>query len=942
MERMDSFWGEFLEIVQRCPDAVAVEMGGKSATYSELSARAASIGEYLRKQGVSMETPVALEMEKSTEYIAAMLGCWYAGAAFIPLPPSLPQERRDDAFRHADIRYTLTTYDLKKLPRFSGAFHPAPVQQETLAYIIYTSGSTGAPKGVMVEHRGIVSFIKAQISSFQTSEQSRCLFYLSILFDAAISDIGVALLSGARLVIPTLDEMSAGTSLVKFLRKAQITHMDVPPALLKAISPKDMPESLRTIIIGGEACPPDTVRLWAEKFRVVNVYGPTEATVCTSLCVCNATDWNKPLLGDPLPGISYAVLDAEMREKQEGELYIAGVGVARGYLKQPALTREKFIERNDRRFYKTGDRVIRHANGALEFLGRMDRQFKLRGQLVEPEEIETRLMACPSVKRAAVIKKDERLVAFIDAQKGTLVSGVEAYLKKFLPGWMIPQHFEWIENWPLTTTGKTDYAVLRALPLKEGKNHARLSPATEAEKKLWQIWLNILKHDDFGVTDDFFSVGGDSLGVISMTLDAERHGIPFSIDAFASGRTIRALAESTSSQSNALPCDWLRKNVAFNHQWLDIFAKAKTRPIVTRKEPVNIFLTGATGFLGGRLLAELLKKTKADIYCLVRSEPKLKKALENMPGEDIARIHPVYGDMTQPHLGIQEQEWQKLSKTVDTIYHCAATVNMALSYQDLRASNIAATEEVLRLACEGRRKRIHYASTLSVFVATDQNTGSLRETDRLESTRHVYGGYAQTKWAAEWMLLQAPKEVCDITHYRFGLMTGDTVTGVCAERDFLAMFAKGIAHLQIAPKGFDDDLFVDITPVDYAAAAMAHLSLRGKDDIYHIANPKSLSLGRLLSAIERKSVKLQRVSVTGWKDIMRNRSLTAEETAAWLALCRVLPGDFGRHRTMDLFQATDVAFDTTHANTGLKGTSLTCPLPTDELLTKYMDYIFKA
>jgi thioester reductase-like protein len=306
----------------------------------------------------------------------------------------------------------------------------------------------------------------------------------------------------------------------------------------------------------------------------------------------------------------------------------------------------------------------------------------------------------------------------------------------------------------------------------------------------------------------------------------------------------------------------------------------------------------------------------------------------------LARLRPLCGDLTQPRFGLAEPAWKALSAEVDTIYHCAANVNMVLPYADLRADNVTATREVLRFACEGRQKHLHYASTLSVFVATDCNKGRLMETDMLDSTRCVYGGYAQTKWAAEWMLLQVPKEVCGMTHYRFGLITGDAKTGICAARDFLAMFAKGIIGLQAVPEGFDDRLFVDVTPVDYAAAAMAQLSLARKRNVYHIANPRSLSLGRLLQAIGQKGVGIRPVPVSEWKDIAQNRVLTVEETAAWLALCRSVPEEFERYRDMDLFQATDVTFDMTHRDADLKG--LQCPEASDALLAAYMDYIFRT
>jgi amino acid adenylation domain-containing protein/thioester reductase-like protein len=946
---MKQFWTQFLEIVRHSPDNIAICEGDQSISYAGLAALAAGIGEELKSKGVTAEMPVALAFEKSINYIAALLGCWYAGAAFVPLPPSLPAARRDYILRHADIQYTLSDVDC--VSNYTGAFYPAAVGADTLAYIIYTSGSTGAPKGVMVEHRGIVNFIDDQMKAFEVKQGSRYLFYLSILFDAALSDIGVCLLSGATLVIEPPAVLRDGARLVKRLQELQITHLDIPPSLLKTLPPLDMPDSLETIVIGGEICPPEVVRLWAQKFRIINVYGPTEATVCTSLCRCDAEQWDRPLLGTPLTGIEYYILDEEKNPAAEGELYIGGIALARGYLKQPELTAQKFIEYQGQRLYKTGDKVRRHDGGTIEFLGRIDRQFKLRGQLVEPDEVEARLVSHPAVKRAAVLKRDERLVSFIVADKNISAEVITVYLHAFLPVWMIPQHFEWMEVMPLTASGKIDYAVLKNLPLQIKVDNVFVPPSSAMERKLWAIWRTILKHDNFGIRDDFFSIGGDSLDIIRMTLEAERQGLPFIGAALAANRTIEKLALALGNEADCLGCDLLKQDVAFDAEWIDFFAAAQNRASEQVLIPQKIFLTGAAGFLGGRLLSELIQRTTADIYCLVRAKntdealSRIKQSVDRhaakLSNDQLNRIKPLCGDLTAVNFGLDETVYTELADKIDSIYHCAAKVNMLQSFSDLRVPNIEAVQNVLRFACTGRRKHLHHASTLSVFVATDQNSGTLLESNRLENTRRVYGGYAQTKWAAEWLLLQVPKDACAVTHYRFGLITGDSKSGVCSDNDFLIMFVKGIASLRTIPKGYEDKLFIDITPVDYAAAAMAQLSLHGRHEIYHIANPQSLSLGGLTAAIERSGVVIKRLPAERWKAVVDHKSVTVEETAAGLSLCRCLPQTFEKNRTMDLFQATDVVFDMSRTESDLRAVPLSCSSPSDALLDIYLRFIFK-
>jgi amino acid adenylation domain-containing protein/thioester reductase-like protein len=937
---MKTFWDEFLTIARRYPDHVAIRDNGREMTYAALAARAARIGTTLFSRGVGPETPVGLCIEKSAEYVAALLGVWHAGAAFVPLPPSLPKERQDYIIAEAGIQHILTAENVRQASGASAA--PCPVTPGALAYIIYTSGSTGKPKGVMVEHRGIVALCAAQREAFNMRARSRSLFYLSVNFDASISDIGVALLSGATLVIRPQEELQDGAALQRLLHEESITHMDIPPSLLKVMDPEGMPQSLEAVIIGGEAADPEAVRSWAQKFRVVNVYGPTEATVCTSMNLCTP-GWDRPLLGQPLPGVIYSVMD--------GELYIGGKMLARGYLNHPELTAEKFISVKGKRFYRSGDRVMQHPDGSFEFLGRLDRQFKLRGQLVEPDEIEARLRAHPQVMKSAVVKREGRIVAFVALSDASAVGELSAWIAKTLPAWMVPQHYEAIARLPLTASGKTDYAELAQMPLKD-QLRPRIAPRNDTEQRLWNIWRSVLKHTDFGVTDSFYAVGGDSLGIIRLTLEAERQGFAVSVSLLAKFPTIEEQAKQAGLSHNALSAEWLRQDVAFGREDETMIAAASLRP-ASGGTTANILLTGATGFLGSRVLSELLQQTDAKIYCLVRAadadgalqriEEAIDKFNVSMSRKNRERIVAIAGDLSQPGAGVDADMWHFLGDNISAIYHSAACVNMVLPYADMRAANVEGARTMLKLACTGRRKTLHNASTLSVFVATDRNSGKFLESDGLSKIKTVYGGYAQTKFAAEHMLSNVPAGSCDIFQYRFGLLTGDTVTGASSSTDFLAMFAKGISQLGAVPEGFADELKVDITPVCHAARAMVRLSLQAQPGVYHIAGRAGLTLARFCEALARKGRPVRQLPLGRWLDLTKNKPLTPRESAAVLSLCRALPGNgrFEQLRTMDLFQATGVTFDTTNADAVLVPAGISCPRATDELLGTYLDWFFR-
>jgi len=931
---MTTFIHTFDKIAGKYADNIAVDDRGQCVTYRDLQAKAKAVAQYLKSQQLGPEDVVGLAFEKSADYITALLGVWYAGASFAPLPPSLPAARRDFILQDAQVKKILSAPDLTLLPAAANFVLPATTAQN-LAYIMHTSGSTGTPKGVAVEHAGILNVLQAQIKAFGMKATSRSLFYLSISFDASLSDMGTALLAGAALVIADDTTLRDGAALTRLLHDKQITHADIPPSLLRILKPADMPKSLGTIIIGGEACPPDTVRNWAKTRRIINVYGPTEATICTSLCECHPEHWQAPLLGTPFDGVEYKIIDEE--------LLIGGLQLARGYLNLSALNAQKFVHLQGKRFYRTGDRVRLLPTGDIEFLGRLDRQFKLRGQLVEPDEIEACLHKHPGIRQAAVVKSEGNatLVAYVIAKTAINTADICAHIRQTLPIWMVPAHIIPLESFPQTPTGKTDYAALAQRSLPRENTHNK--PESAAEKKLWALWQQVLGHKNFGVTESFYAAGGDSLGVIRLLLEADRASIGLSPADLAAGKTIRTICASNQDHNTAMPAAMLKNDVAFDAQWQHLIQQAAARPACARQD---ILLTGATGFLGSRVLSELLTHTNADIYCLVRASSAvegLRRIQQSFAGFGMPapvqteRLHIVPADLALPSFGIAAETYTQLCNNIGHIYHCAAGVNMVADYQTLYPANVDATKNILRFALTGTRKNLHHASTLSVFVSTDQNTGTAREADRLESIKTVYGGYAQTKFAAEYMLLQVPSDALSIHHYRFGLLTGDTTTGLACKRDFLAMFASGIQRLGYLPEGVEQKIHVDITPIDYAARAMTHLAKIAPAGVYHIANPKPASLGDLKSAMQRAGHDIKTLAQTRWQALIQNRPLDMIETAAVMALCRSqTPDAYQRNRTMDLFQATDIAFDATQADAYLHMAGITCPPVTAALLDLYL------
>jgi len=990
------FLTAFNDIVERYPnnDAVVTD-GNEIVSYQELQQRALHIADTLKSHDIEHEEVIGLHISKSADYLASALGCWYAGVAFMPLDPTLPDQRRDYILDDSKTNFIISNKEnnvglnsekqsillIEDLNLEQGGYTPPNVEQDlkSLAYVIYTSGSTGTPKGVEVTHEGLVPMLDAQIEAFQLDHTSRSLFYLSTNFDASVSDIGTALLSGAALHIETRPPQEIAANLTNIVEERGITYIDIPPSVLRIIDSETMPKTLKSITIGGEILDPKIVQEWAEKFRLINVYGPTEATVCTSLVVCDYQKWDTPTIGYPLPEVLYKVVNDEMKSVSvggSGELLIGGKQLARGYLNRPDLNAEKFIELDGNRYYRSGDKVQVGLNNEIEFIGRIDRQVKVRGQLVELEEIESNILKNTSIGKAAVVKRpfnesdqsNQGLIAFITAKDKIDIIELKTELEETLSPWMIPSHFEVIDgNMPQTVTGKIDYSALEKLPLTMKGNSYDQAELSPREKQIKELWSRILQTSDFGVHDNFNDVGGNSLKVIELSMLAELGGLAITPNLLYENPTIAGLAqwiednpkfESNEATTSAMDAQDLRDKVALNAEWHDLISKARTLPEAQTNQD-NIFVTGANGFLASRLIHELLTHSDSNIFALVRASDD-QAAMNRLESAFVShglqltdkmkeRITPIIGDISKSKMGMNDEDWDTLANTVDSVVHSAAIVNMTAPYEALEGANVFGTQETARLALTGRRKKLHYTSTLSVFVSTDQNTGDLLESDVLENTQIVYGGYGQTKWAAEYFLHQIPADVCDMSIHRLGLITGDTLSGKSSEKDFLNMFVQGVTQLGAVPDGDANAIEVDATPIDYCAEAMRHIILTDETEaedhkVFHIANTRGFSLEQILNNLRWRGYQIDTLSPEVWEqkmDGMRRKGFNVQESAAYFAIMRMLPNQdvIDRHVDMDLFQATGVNFDQINTQAVLKNSGIILPPPDTNLLDTYLDSI---
>jgi natural product biosynthesis luciferase-like monooxygenase protein/amino acid adenylation domain-containing protein/non-ribosomal peptide synthase protein (TIGR01720 family) len=569
----------FEEQVKKHPENIAVAFGPQALTYVELNERANMLAHYLRKKyKIKPDDLIGIKLERGTEMIISMIAVLKSGGAYVPIEPSYPEDRIEYIISDSKFKVLIDDEELSVFRKEESNYERKNLRHVSkpnhLAYVIYTSGTTGKPKGVLIEHRNVVRLFITNKPLFDFNSADVWTMFHSYCFDFSVWEMYGALLYGGKLVvIPAM--VAKDTQLYfKTLKAEGVTILNQTPSAFYNLQDEALKNNpvlkIRYVIFGGESLNPQKLGRWKAHYpdtRLINMYGITETTVHVTYKEITEKEIESSVsnIGIPIPTLSCYVLDANRNLLPigvEGELYVGGSGLARGYLNKPDLTQERFIKSpfgKDERLYKSGDRVRILASGEMEYYGRNDDQVKIRGYRIELGEIENVLLLHPSVRSITVLAKENKdrekdLVAYIVADEKLNASELRTYLNGKIPVYMLPAYFVQLDQLPLTSNGKVNKEALLAydgIAMESGVEY--VAPANPTEMVVSEIWEKLLLKEKIGTTESFFDIGGDSIRILRMMGELKNKlGLEVSVADIYKNSTIRQLSFFLNENKNLL------------------------------------------------------------------------------------------------------------------------------------------------------------------------------------------------------------------------------------------------------------------------------------------------------------------------------------------------------------------------------------------------------
>lgn len=866
---------------QQSPDAVAAMDGETPVTYWELELRSNQVANHLLKTG-GQDGLTAIMLGRGIGVLISALGILKTGCGFLWLDPQYPRERLEYLLKDSGVKKIVTErqwlpllpqgLELHLLSDTAQADNTPPavtVLPQSLCYGIYTSGTTGRPKGVLLEHQGLVNLANPCSTALvhAIAEKGRAVLAIgSLTFDISVLEIFIPLLNGVSVSFAAEEESPA--LMAEHMIRHRVNVLFGTPSRIQAYLQeprfREAVKGLDILMSGGEAFLPS---LWRElheinkTLRVFNAYGPTEATIIASEKEVSAGEES---MGKPVEGTLARVVGTNGALAPfgvAGELFVGGVNLARGYQNLPEENRRCFLERDGRRFYRTGDLVRWNAAGELEYLGRLDSQVKLRGLRIELSEVEAALCSMPGIQSGCVLLKNlgsqAALVGYYTSLQKIHPNAVKDWVSQKLPYYMTPSLLVRLEEMPLTRSGKIDRTALEKLEAVPVAEYS--PPETPVQEQLCAVLEKLLQRDSVGIDDNFFEIGGNSLLAAKLAVEAKAVGIPLEYGSVFQKPTVRGMSAET-VQSNT-------KSENKNAEIITAFDYSQFNSLLHWKEdirfgklPPSILLTGSSGFLGLHVMRELIEGSHSRIYCLLRSKGKLttEQRLKNLlfyyfdnNYEELFgnRIVIVEGDLTREGILSQPVDF-------DLAINCAADVSH-FSYGDAMYRINAWGVGALAKLCRKKNAGLVHISTPTIgqfgLRGQTEELKSLTEED-FYFGQDLTNDYAASKFLGEREVLLEALEGLDAKILRVGNLQGRFSDGEFqinhGSNAFTARM-KAFIKLGMAPKSLWDSS-VDYSPVDFTAKLICLLAAAKTEQIiFHSFNDKPTAYSLVFEGLDQ-------------------------------------------------------------------------------------------
>ncbi|RON83267.1 amino acid adenylation domain-containing protein [Pseudomonas fluorescens] len=871
----------------------ALYLAEQSISYRQLHAHSRAIQQRLLPLLEQQPQPwvVGICLPKSPALFASILAILGSGAVYLPLEPSHPLQRQQYILQNAGallllhdgehpLSATMAGLDVSCIDSTEADLSQPLMRRrpelDAACMALYTSGTTGHPKGVLLSQANLAHFTAWYADYVQLQAQSRVLQFSSLSFDSSLIDIFPTLLEGAELVVPDDTQRRDPLQLVALIRRRQLTHAFLPPALL-SILPLEQLEGVQ-VMTGGDVCEPFVIEQLTRQGTLHNLYGPTEATVLITARQLIPGDSNRSL-GAPIANSQVLILDDDLQPVQEntvGELFIVGPGVCLGYLNNPQQTAERYLtlqlpDGETLRAYRSGD-MAKWGEHGIELCGRRDNQVKIRGFRVEPEEIERCLRESQLYRQVAVvIDSQRRILAFLaQAQSATAREALKAHARQFLPDYMQPVAWTELSSMPFATNGKVDRKALLQLPVSVQDSGPKALPANADEALLLEIWAELLELPtrDISTDESFFNLGGHSILLSRMLLRLrEEFGRSISINRFIELPTIIKLATLVRGTDDSAVLS--AQAMADAERALEI----EPLPISRMGDVHKVIVTGANSFVGVHIVEALLGWGASEVACLVRdgggktaaqrfAESLRENRLEHL---DLSRVRVYAADITRAQLGLADDDYQRLDREFGALVHNAANVNHVLDYESLAADNVEPIFALLRL-CEGQSKKIfNFVSTLSASSTVDDAGRVLELPAAPTPPIYIRNGYNLSKWVGERVLERARERGVRVNLYRPGNISFNSLSGVCQpHKNRLMLMLKGSIQLGQVPAFA---LNFDLMPVDFLARFIAFHASRYSPEraVFNLHNPEPLSWDAYVASFRETGSEFSLVSVADWQ-----------------------------------------------------------------------------